>query len=96
MSGIAALPMYDWPELRAETDPGALLVELGRDQSEVTAAVDEFIALTTQFLDKYEPRVESDIAHLAGAGELKGIQAEIGTAFDTLHTLLGELRGGQT
>jgi hypothetical protein len=83
-------------KLRAETDPGAILVELGRDQSEVTAAVDTFITLTTQFLDRYEPRVENDIAHFAGAGELKDTLAEIGTAFDDLNTLLGELRGGQT
>jgi hypothetical protein len=81
--------------LSNEKDQGELLLLLGRDFGEVTAGVDELIGLVTQFLDKYEPRVESDITHLAGTGELKDTQTEITDALDALDGLLGDIQGGE-
>ena len=82
--------------IKAQEDQGELLLLLGRDYGETTAAADEFVGLATHFLEKYEARVTSDIEQLTGAGELKATQSEIGAPFDDLHGLLGKIEGGKS
>lgn len=82
--------------IKAQEDQGELLMLLGRDYGETTAAADEFVGLATHFLEKYEARVTSDIEHLSGSGELMATQSEIGAAFDELHGLLGKIERGES
>jgi ATP phosphoribosyltransferase len=79
--------------IRAETDPPSLLIDLGRDYRELMATADEFITLTSQFLEGSRKRVETEIAQLEGAGELKAAQHAIAQSLDQLHALTGELAG---
>lgn len=79
--------------IRAETDSASLLIELGRDYRELMATADEFITLTSQFLEGSGKRVETEIAQLEGAGELKAAKQAIAQNLDQLHALAVELAG---
>ena len=80
--------------MRGEAEPGALLVELGRDYGDLMKTADEFVSLTTQFLEGSRRRVDTEMAQLAGAGELKAVEQAIAQNLDQLHALVGELAGG--
>ncbi len=79
--------------IRAEADHAALLIELGRDYRELMTTADEFTTLTGQFLEGSRKRVETEIAQLEGAGELKAAQQAIAESLDQLHALVGEIAG---
>ena len=55
---------------------------------------DEFVSLTGQFLEGSRRRVDTEVAQLTGAGELKAAEQSIALSLDQLHTLVGELAGG--
>jgi hypothetical protein len=80
--------------LRGLSEPGPLLLELGRDYGKLMKSVDDFIELTGQFLTASLKRAESEIEQLEGAGELKAAEQTIAENLDQLHTLLTELAGG--
>ncbi len=77
--------------MRAETDPAALLVELGRDYGELMATAEDFMTLTSQFLEGSRKRVATEITQLEGAGELKEAQQAIAQSLDQLQALADEL-----
>jgi hypothetical protein len=81
--------------LRAETAGIGVFNELGRDHSEVMDAVDGILSQAAQFLDRYEARVEADIMQLDSTGEVESIRTEIGSALNTLDTVLGQIGGGE-
>ena len=55
---------------------------------------DEFVSLTGQFLEGSRRRVDTEVAQLAGAGELEAVEQSIAQSLDQLHALVGELAGG--
>lgn len=80
--------------LKEENPEVNVLSELGRDHSEVMNAVDGIITQATQFLDRYQARVENDIAQLDSTGEVESIRSEISFSLDTLDNVLGQIGGG--
>jgi hypothetical protein len=80
--------------IRKEADGAALLTELGRDHGRLMKTVDEFVALSKQFLDATLTFTESEITQLAGAGELKAAEQTIADGLDQLHATLTDLTGG--
>jgi len=80
--------------LKEENSGVNVFNELGRDHSDVMKSVDEILAQTAQFLNRYEARVEADIAQLDSSGEVESIRSEIGSSLDTIDAALGEMSGG--
>jgi hypothetical protein len=81
--------------LREETAGISVFNELGRDHSEVMDAVDGILSQAAQFLARYEARVEADIIQLDSTGEVESIRTEIGSALNTLDTVLAQIGGGE-
>lgn len=79
--------------IQAETKPADLLIELGRDYGDLMKTADEFVTLVTQFLEQTLRRVETDIAQLEGAGELKATEQSIAEHLDQLRALANDLGG---
>src|SRR5262249_62341245 len=77
-----------------EQTPASLLVELGRDYRDAMDTADSFINHTLAFLTASLERVETEIAQLEGAGELRAAFQEIDGQLAEVSGLVRATHGG--